>query len=150
VSLSGDAGDELFGGYNRYRWGPALVRRIGGLPRPLRSGLGGLLTAVPTGAYDRLGDAYSEDAVVLAPASTRLDGRAAIADYWRRVGAVDGKVSVAMRSADVDGSEILQTGVWGVEMTTASGEVVRQGGNLLRVMEEDGDGGRRIKLESWN
>lgn len=102
------------------------------------------------GAYDRLGEAYSDDAVVLAPASTRLDGRAAIAEYWRRVGAVDGKVSVAMRSANVDGTQMLESGVWGVEMTTASGEVVRQGGNLLRLMEQDGDGGWRIKLEAWN
>jgi ketosteroid isomerase-like protein len=120
---------------------------------PLRTAQGSSAAwyaAFDHGAYDRLGEAYTENAVVLAPASTRLDGRAAIADYWRRVGAVDGKVSVAMRSADVDGSEMLQTGVWGVEMTTASGEVVRQGGNLLRVMEEDGDGGWRIKLESWN
>ncbi len=34
VSLSGDGGDELFAGYERHKWGEALWRRTGWLPRP--------------------------------------------------------------------------------------------------------------------
>ena len=46
VALTGDAGDELFGGYNRHVWGTKLNARLSGLPRPVRSVLGAVLAAV--------------------------------------------------------------------------------------------------------
>ncbi len=54
VSLSGDAGDELFGGYNRYFWAVQIWRKLGRLPAPLRRLMAGAITSVSPAAWDRL------------------------------------------------------------------------------------------------
>jgi asparagine synthase (glutamine-hydrolysing) len=52
VSLSGDAGDELFGGYTRYTLGYDIWKRLGVLPRGMRKLAAGALRMTPAGAID--------------------------------------------------------------------------------------------------
>jgi asparagine synthase (glutamine-hydrolysing) len=55
VSLSGDAGDELFCGYNRYHMTAELWGKVSRLPRALRQIAGRVVTALPTRTWDKLG-----------------------------------------------------------------------------------------------
>jgi asparagine synthase (glutamine-hydrolysing) len=55
VALTGDGGDEVFGGYNRYLHGSRLIGRVGRIPRPVRSAISAGISGV---SPESLGRAY--------------------------------------------------------------------------------------------
>jgi asparagine synthase (glutamine-hydrolysing) len=64
VSLSGDAGDELFGGYNRYFLGRSIWNKIGWLPASIRSMAATGITSFSPATWDK--------ASVFVPGSLRV------------------------------------------------------------------------------
>ncbi len=82
VSLSGDGGDEVFGGYNRHTFAQGSWPRLSRVPRALRAGIRPVMTAFSPDWWDRtagpllgsrisnVGDKIHKAAAVIASRST--------------------------------------------------------------------------------
>ena len=125
VALTGDGGDEVFGGYRRYLTTEAAWRQLGRLPAAVRSGLAGALERAPLDGVeavlglrrDRDGRRLRERAVKLSEtlaAADRLDFYRRKVSAWQRPeSVVRGARSLAPSDASVPASaDFIEAMMW--------------------------------------
>ena len=110
-----------------------------------------LESAFNTGDGKGMAELYTEDAALFPPGAERVDGKAAIAEFWQ--GAIDS----GLADADLETIEVVESGDLAYEVGELSlsapgsdGERVPLTGKYLVVWQQGDDDTWRLHRDIWN
>jgi uncharacterized protein (TIGR02246 family) len=153
---------------HRFRWGKFAMKRLLTIVPALLITHGAALAAESaeegikvaaakfedafnSGDGAAVGALYTEDAAILPPDGARVDGRAAIAEFWQ------GAIDAGLKDLDLQTLEVLDAGDLAVEFgkvsltTTGSvGKAVPVAGKYIVIWQRDDDGAWRLHRDIWN
>lgn len=107
--------------------------------------------AVSAGNAAKLGDLYTDDALLMPPNAPPSRGRAAAVAYFENL-LKAGKVTLGVRSGTggVDGALGYDAGEYAFELAPAQGSPSRDNGKYLLVLRKGKDARWRIAVDSWS
>ena len=135
VSLSGDAGDELFGGYNRYTWGNSIWSKLSAVPKPARHLAAATITCVSPANWNR----FAAPLLAVAPQKFK---HANVGDKLHKLAGVMGAASPedvyqTLISHWDSPADIVKNGQEAATILTSPGDVASQLPFVERMMYYD-------------
>jgi len=94
---------------------------------------------------------YSENAILMPPNATRVDGRDGIAGYWGAAFEA-GVTNLVVESTDFEvlGDTAIDVGNWQVTVPDGKGGTMTPTGKYLLVWKRNGDGVWQVSRDIWN
>ena len=119
--------------------------------RAIRDGIDQVLTGVNSGDAALAAAAFTDDAVMLTPDGSRIDGREPIQEVLQSI--VDAGITytrIDVTDLDVDGSMAWNVGTFEAQIPGENGTSSIEAGTYAVVWRKDADGAWRIKVDTWN
>ena len=94
---------------------------------------------------------YTEDAALLPPDGKRVDGRAAIGEFWQ--GAIDGGLSnISLKAVEIEesGNYAYEVGDFSLDAPGEGGAKTTVNGKYIVVWKKNGDGIWQLHRDIWN
>jgi uncharacterized protein (TIGR02246 family) len=110
-----------------------------------------LAAAFNAGDAAGVAERYTENALMLPPDATRVEGRAAIQDLWQ--GWIDAGLTNAKLSATDVGAQgdlAWEIGNFAIDVPGEDNAVVTATGNYVVVWQRGADGAWRLHVDTWN
>ena len=94
---------------------------------------------------------YTDEAILIPPTGEILTGPDAIKDYWAEVrnGGVS-EYTIDTINLHIDGNIAHQSAYWQAHYMGANGEPVYFDGAMTNVLERQGNGQWKIRMQTWN